>query len=446
MRSLLANRIFFPLQERLKRKRTYEKLRDLERTQWLPAKALRELQFARLHGHLEYAYREVPYYRQLLDEHELPPRRIGSFEDFARIPYLTKELIRSRFDALSPRSPLRGVQRMTTGGSTGAPVTVLVDRERSAFTDATRLRAHRWFGVDVGVREVVVWGSPIELTRQDRIRAVRDWFLNSTLLSAFDLGEESLERYARIVQSRRPEKMFGYASALALLAGYLGRSGWRAPSEWPRAVFATAEPLYDFQRTLIESVFSCPAVVEYGSRDAGLVANECPAGGLHIAAEGILVETTEAGELVVTNLESFGMPIVRYRTGDVGSLDDRQCECGRGLPLLRSVEGRRTDFLVTPDGRIMHALALIYVLREAPGLREFQVLQDRPEAVTVTVVAGEDFHQSILEDTLSRLRRILGPGVEVDIRLAESISRPSGKHRYVISRAAEAHITSLLAR
>jgi phenylacetate-coenzyme A ligase PaaK-like adenylate-forming protein len=445
MHPLLVNRLFFPMQERLKGKRTHAKLRELERTQWLEPAALRELQFRRLRAHLEFAYREVAYYRRLLDEHELPPRRIGSLEDFARVPPLTKEIIRTRFDDLRPRTELRGVQRMSTGGSTGAPVSVLVDRERSAFTDATRLRAHRWFGVDMGVREVVVWGSPIELGRQDRIRAARDWVLNSKLLSAFDLGEESLAEYARVVRSVRPMKMFGYASALALLAGYMGREGWRAPAEWPRAVFTTAEPLYEFQRTVIGSTFGCPVAVEYGSRDGGLIANECPAGGLHIAAEGILVEAGEDGELLVTNLESFAMPIIRYRTGDIGSLDAGGCSCGRGLPLLGTVEGRRTDFLVLPDGRIMHALAVIYILREIAGVKEFQVLQERLEGITVTVVPDAGFDAQTQEDTASRLRRLLGAGVEVEFRLVESIPRPSGKHRYVISRVADARIGALLA-
>jgi phenylacetate-CoA ligase len=436
MRALLANRVVFPLQERVKGKRTHAKLRELERSQWLSPAALREHQFRRLRAHLEFTYRAVPYYRQLWDECELPPHRIGSFEDFSRLPVLTKELLRTRFESLQPRSRLRGVQRMSTGGSTGAPVAVLVDRERAAFTDATRLRAHRWFDVDMGVPEVVVWGSPIELGRQDRVRSVRDWLLNSTLLSAFDLGERSLERYASIVQARRPHKLFGYASALALLAGYMGRAGWRAPTDWPRAVFATAEPLYDFQREVIRSAFGCPVAVEYGSRDAGLVANECPAGSLHVAAEGIVLETDKDGELVVTNLESFAMPIIRYRTGDIGSLDDRPCVCGRGLPVLRSVEGRRTDFLVTPDGRVMHALAVIYVLREVPGIEEFQVVQERVEHVTVTVVPGVGFTAAVSAGMIDQLRRVLGAGVEVVVQVAQSIPRPSGKHRYVISQVA----------
>ena len=115
---------------------------------------------------------------------------------------------------------------MSTGGSTGSPVTVLVDRERAALADAIRLRCHRWYDAGPGTREIALWGSPIESTKQDRVRTLRDHLINSKFLSAFDLGEATLARYAQVVRRYRPQKLFGYASALALLAGYLQREGW----------------------------------------------------------------------------------------------------------------------------------------------------------------------------------------------------------------------------
>jgi phenylacetate-CoA ligase len=450
MHPALVSRVIFPLHERLKGKSTYVKLADLERTQWLAPAALRALQFERLRRHLDWAYREVPYYRRLLDDHGMPPRQVQTFEDFARIPHLTKDILRERLVDLQPRTPLRGVQRLSTGGSTGAPVTVFVDRERAAFTDAARLRAHRWFGADMGAREIVLWGSPIELGRQDRLRSMRDWLLNSRLLSAFDLGEAALARYAAAVRAYRPQKLYGYASALALLAGYLERSGGLPARDAARAVFTTAEPLYDFQRTAISAAFHCPVAVEYGCRDGGLVALECPAGGLHIAAEGMHVEVLPAapgetsGELVLTNLESFALPIIRYRSGDIGALDATPCACGRGLPRLAGVEGRRTDFLVTPSGKLMHALSVIYLLREIPGLREFQVIQEALDRVRVRVVPTVELSAGARADIVSRVGNLFEGGARIEVETAESIASASGKHRYVISRVADAHVSALV--
>jgi len=449
MHPAVVNRVIFPLHEWVKGKATHAKLAELERTQWLGPAALRALQFERLRHHLDWAYREVPYYGRLLDEHGLPPRRIQSFEDFARIPHLTKDILRERLSDLQPRTPLRGVQRLSTGGSTGTPVTVLVDRERSAFTDAARLRAHRWFGADMGAREIVLWGSPIELGRQDRLRGARDWLLNSRLLTAFDLGEPALARYAAVVRAYRPQKLYGYASALALLAGYLDRTGGLPAGAAPRAVFTTAEPLYDFQRAAITAAFHCPVAVEYGCRDGGLVALECPAGALHIAAEGMHVEVLpgapgeDGGELVLTNLESYALPIVRYRSGDIGALDPAPCSCGRGLPRLSRVDGRRTDFLVTPSGKLMHALAAIYILRDVPGLREFQVIQEALAHVRVRVVPVSELSPAARDSIVTRMSRLFEGGARIEVEVAESVASASGKHRYVISRVADAHVSAL---
>jgi phenylacetate-CoA ligase len=453
MHHAVVARLMFPLQEWLKGKPTYALLRELEKSQWLDAKALRERQFRALRQHLDFAYREVPYYSRLLDEHGLQPSRIQSFEDFARIPYLTRDDLRRHFADLQPRWRRRGVQAMSTGGSTGSPVTVLVDREWAALADAIRLRCHRWYDAGPGTREIALWGSPIESTKQDRVRTLRDHLINSKFLSAFDLGEAALARYAEVVRRYRPQKLFGYASALALLAGYLQREGWRPAPGQVRAVFTTAEPLYEFQRSLIGSVFDCPVSVEYGCRDAAVMATECPRGGLHIPVEAVTVEIlptlgeadSDRGEIVVTNTHSFAMPIIRYRTGDIGAFEPAACSCGRALPRLRTVEGRRTDFLVTPGGKIMHALAVIYVLREVPGIRQFQLIQERVDLVRVTVAPDSGFPAEASEQIVAKLERLFEGQIAVELELVGSIPPlPSGKHRYVISRVADQHLEALI--
>ena len=172
-------RIVFPLQERLKGKNTHVVLKELESSQWLSKNQIQELQFGRLKTHLEFAYQYVPYYRSLFDQYGTPPERIKDFSDFRRIPFLTREALRDEFERLRANTPIRGVQKLSTGGSTGSPVTVLTDPVRNSFIDAARLRAHRWFEADMGVREIVLWGSPIEITRQDYVRLIRDGLLNS---------------------------------------------------------------------------------------------------------------------------------------------------------------------------------------------------------------------------------------------------------------------------
>jgi phenylacetate-CoA ligase len=441
MHPVFVNKFVFPLQEMIKRKPTYRFLVELERSQWLSSDELRALQWRRLKRQLEHAGHEVPYYRGLFKVYDIRPSEIASLRDFQRIPFLDKETIRREADALRPVHPTAGTQRMSTGGSTGAPVSVFVDRERAAFTDAVRMRAHRWFDAATGVREIALWGSPIELGRQGWVRDWRDRLVNSRFLAAFNMGEKQMAEYAEFIRSYRPVKMYGYASAFYLLAEYLKKKNWRAPAEL-KVIFATAEPLYDFQRRLVEEVFNCSVAMEYGARDAGLLANECPQGGLHIPAEGILIEIdmpdlTGLGEIIVTNLYSDAMPIIRYRTGDMGRLLHGACGCGRALPRLESVEGRRTDFLITPSGRVLHALAIIYPLRETVSIKQFQVIQESVQRVIIRVVPEPTFSAEEQQRLVHKANEVFGPGVDVSVELVKAIApAASGKYRYVISHVA----------
>lgn len=451
MHPLLARHVVFPLHEWLKGSSTFAWLKRLERSQWLDRPRLLEMQFDRLRAHVELAYNHTVYYRRLLDEYGLNPRRIQSLDDFRKIPPLTRDLLRRHFDDLQTTGiPLGRVQRWSSGGSTGTPATRLVDVSEGIHV-AVRHRAHRWFGAEPGAREVVVWGSPIELGRQDVLRSLRDWLLNSKLLSAFDLGPEALARYARTIEGHRPEIMYGYASALYVVAKYLQQVNWR-PTWKLKAIFTTAEPLLDFQRGVLESVFECPVGVEYGARDAGQMADECPSHSLHMPAECMFLETDGhaadgLGEILATNLYSPAMPIIRYRTGDMGELDDRQCPCGRTLPLLKRVEGRRTDFLIAPNGRILHALSVIYVLREVDAVKEFQVIQEAVNHVRVDVVVEPAFSDGNRATIERRIRALMGGDVGVTVQVTERIQRaPSGKFRYVISKVADAHLDRVFSR
>jgi len=444
MHPLIAGRVLFPLQERLKGKPTFRLLKGLERSQWFSEEELRRLQFENLKHLLEFAYASVPYYQQLFE-----PTQIKDLHDFQRIPCLTREALQNKRDSLRSRTVLRGIQKISTGGSTGSPVTVFVDPLRNAFIDAARLRSHRWFDTEVGAREIVLWGSPIELTKQDYARVVRDHLLNSRLLSAFNLTEATLSKYAGILRRYCPERIYGYASVIYTLAVFLEARGWKRSGKWPKVVFTTAEPLYDFQRELIKRVFGCPVSVEYGARDAGLMANECPMGGLHIPAEGMIVEVDSqeiggVGEIIVTNLYSRAMPIIRYRTGDVGALDQNPCACGRRLPRLKQIEGRQTDFLVSSDGRILHALSVIYILREIPGIREFRVLQESLNEIQVLVVPEQELSHLQRCSIASKIRSLLGNAVNVKIEsLAQLPPSPSGKFRYVVSKIAQSYLDRL---
>ncbi len=436
--------LVFPLQERLKRHSTVADFRSLEASQWWSRADIAALQLQRLRALLLHAGLRVPYYRELFEALDFDPTAVRSVADLERLPLLDKATIRAHTEGLKAEGAT-GLARFNTGGSSGEPLIFFIGRERVSRDVAAKWRATRWWGVDIGDPEVVVWGSPIELHAQDRVRGLRDALMRTELLSAFEMSEAKLDHFVARIRARRPRMLFGYPSSLAKIAAHAAARGIRLDDLGVKVVFVTSERLYPEQRAAISRAFGCPVANGYGGRDAGFIAHECPAGRLHLTAEDIVVEILDpdgrpvplgqAGEIVVTHLATSDFPFIRYRTGDIGVLSDEACACGRGLPLLAEVQGRSTDFVVAADGTVMHGLALVYILRDLPGVKQFRIVQETLDLTRVELVA--DPGQDPVRDSaiVSAFRRRLGPSVEVRIEPVEAIApERSGKYRYVQSK------------
>jgi len=439
----IAN-ILFPLHERLKGHDSVALRRRLEESQWWPAERLEAYRVERLRGFLQDIGQRVPYYRELFKREGFDPSTVQALADVRALPLLTKPIIRANLEQLKAEGhgPLT---RYNTGGSSGEPLIFYMGKARKSHDVAAKWRATRWWGVDIGDREMVVWGSPIELGAQDRGRRIRDGLLRSRLLPAFEMSPANLDRFVAAIRSYRPAMLFGYPSSLALIASHARSQGLAMDQLGIRVAFVTSEKLYDEQRETINTVFGCPVANGYGARDAGFIAHECPSGSLHISAEDLIVETIhedgaptaagEAGEIVVTHLATGEFPLVRYRTGDVGILSSEPCACGRTLPVLSEVQGRTTDFVVAMDGTVMHGLALIYTVRDLPGVESFKIVQESLEHTEVQIVAGPGFTEAdetrIVRDFCARL----GQQVQITVRrVAEIAPEKSGKFRYVVSK------------
>jgi phenylacetate-CoA ligase len=443
----LVSGAVFPLQERLKRHTTVSVRRALERSQWWNLEQLAQLQAERLRSLLDHAQTHVPYYRDLMRRLGVEAASVRGPADLARLPFLTKDIVRNEGDRLKSERAV-GLARFNTGGSSGAPLIFHIGRERVSHDVAAKWRATRWWGVDIGDVETVVWGSPIELGGQDLIKQWRDALMRTELLPAFQMDEARLDGFLRRLRQRRPRMLFGYPSALARIAGHAQRRGVALDDLGLRVAFVTSERLYDEQRRLIERVFGCPVANGYGARDAGFIAHECPEGGMHLTAEDVIVEIVDdagsvlppgqAGEIVVTHLATRDYPFVRYRTGDRAVLDDRRCACGRGLPMLREIQGRSTDFVRARDGTLMHGLALIYTLRDIPGIREFRIVQESLDLTRVQLAPDAGCDVPAARERIAReFRARLGQGVQIEVEVVEAVpAEASGKYRYVQSRVA----------
>jgi phenylacetate-CoA ligase len=436
----LCSGMLFPLHERLKRHRSAAVRRRLEAQERWPAEELEAWRVARLRQFLMDIEARVPYCRHLFSRLGFDPARVEKVSDLQRLPLMDKAAVRAAGDALKAEDagPLT---RYSTSGSAGDPLIFYIGKARKSHDVGAKWRATRWWGVDIGDRELVVWGSPIELGAQDRVRLLRDKVLRTELLSAFEMSPANLDRFVATIRDRRPTMLFGYPASLALIAGHARGKGVRMDDLGIRVAFVTSEPLYEEQRRIISEVFGCPVANGYGGRDAGFIAHECPHGGMHLQAEDIIVEIVDGegrvlgpGEPGVTHTATRDFPFLRYRTGDIAVLSDEACPCGRTLPLLKEIQGRTTDFLLATDGRVVSGNALGVMVRELPGVERYQVIQHSRDRIEVRVVAGPAFGAGEEARLVRDCKARLGKDLKVRIVLVNDIPvDANGKYRYLVS-------------
>lgn len=438
-----VSRLLFPLQERFKGHDTVRVRDALERSQWWSAEQLAARQLKDLCAFLFEIGARVPYYRDMFAQFGFEPTSVQSLADLIRLPFLTKALIRANADALK-HDDARELARSSTGGSSGQPLAFGIGVERVTHDVAAKWRATRWWGVDIGDPEAVIWGSPIELGAQDRVRIWRDKMMRSSLLSAFDMTEANLDAYLLRLREIKPKMVFGYPYSIALIATQAEKRGVRLDDLGVKVVFVTSEYLYDHQREIISRVFGCKVANGYGGRDAGFIAHECPEGGMHITAEDIIVELVgedglpvadgKPGEVTVTHLRTKDFPFLRYRTGDVAVRDTRVCACGRGLPLLREVQGRTNDFLLATDGKLLPCGAFTYLMRETEGIESFKIWQKSVDLTRLQLVRPAGLTDDLRAKLTNGFRHRLGATVQIEIELVDNIpSQGNGKYRYVVS-------------
>ncbi len=439
--------------------------RRLERGQWHAPARVRATQRQRLRDMLVHAGARIPWYRRMMRRAGLDPGAADPLETLTALPPLTRDDIRRHSSEMVWPAVPGGLHPFNTGGSTGQPLSFMVDRRRQASDQAARFHTRRWFDVRPGDRELWLWGSPIEHGRADRVKRWRDGLVNHRLLNAFDMSPATMDAYLDEVERYRPACIFGYPSSIFHLVEHARRRGRVVARPKLKAVFVTGEVCYPHQREAIASYFGVPVADGYGSRDAGFIAHECELGALHVISDHVYVEILdgerpvpagESGEVVVTHLASMGMPFIRYRTGDRARLRKGRCACGRGWPMMEAVEGRQTDFIYLPDGTSMHALSLIYVIREQPDIRRFRITQREDHALDVELVTTRPAsrpmadpavsgagartpHADLIRQVTTGIRKSTHGAVPVAVRLVSDIHcANSGKYHHVVSRVPSA--------
>ncbi len=422
-------------------------LRTLEHTQWLSKDKITEIQWNKLKQLLYHAYNNVPYYKRVFNRLNLSPNDINSFSDFTKLPMLDKKIITMYVDSLIT-SNIEKVELIadSTGGSTGENLHFFYDNKSVEKRTAMMLRGDRWAGLDIGDKYVKLWGSHFDIQSGNILRGkVYNLLFRQVLLNSNNLSDKKMHEYVKIISKYNPKCLIGYASSLYIFAKFLSDN--KIDTIKPMSIISSAEIIHEYQRDLIETVFGCKVFNRYGCREFGAIGQECKYhAGLHLNAEHIYVEIIneagtpcrlgERGELVITDLDNFVFPFIRYRIGDIGIASDKSCECGRGLPLLEKIEGRAFDIIIGINGTLVTGTFWTLLLRTyVKGILQFQIIQEKLSEIKVNLVVNDDFTQDEKHKLLEKIYEKCGQDMNVDLQLVENIPIPkSGKHRFIISK------------
>lgn len=434
--------------QRLRRSNSLALLKQIEKSPFTARENVSILQWSLLSEMLNHAEKRVPYYRELFRSLGITSGDIRSLNDFAQLPVLTKDIIRERQrEMVREDVPIDTLLQHHSGGSTGIPLSFYREREYIDMSDAGTFRNLLQAGWIPGEMIAFFWGATDRLNQMSRWQfELRQALRRMYQFDPFHSGPTEMSLWLKRWGTLRPAVALGYASTIARFAEFIERGGQTvAPL---RGVFTTAEKLYPAQRETISRVFGCQVFDLYGSSEVQNIAAECAAGSMHINADFVVVETDDqsintegAKPLILTSLQNFAMPFIRYRNEDCGDLVPGHCSCGNNFPLMRLNISRVSDNFVLPGGRVVHGEFFTHLMYGTRGIANFQFHQTARDAITLWVVpgTGEDANSEAREAAVKaavRQIRALDPDhdIRVDVRETEALSLSgAGKHRFTRS-------------
>lgn len=414
----------------------------LRRNTRINSSRLVSLQEKKVREIVRYAYQNVPFYHKLLKANGIKPTEINNISDLKKLPIITKKDVQENYKSMISRkvSIERCIKRRTSG-STGFPLTVLIDRDASYFKSAVALRQFFECGGRLRDRQVQLRGTGSTSLPSSWNKPIYEYlgFLRTEWITMSEITEALIQ----FLKDYNPDIMIGYSSFFQLLAERLkGEIS-------PKIIFCISEILTDYSRSLITSAFGAHIIDSYGCTEVGEIAWECPEGheGYHMNVDAVLVEflkdgetvgAGEEGETVLTNLFSYAMPFIRYNLGDVGVPSSERCSCGRTLPLMRLLKGRHDDFIVLPSGKKLPPHGLMLTAKNITGISGYKIIQEKRDVIKVLLKMHAKYSEDSVAGFTSVLQKFLGEDIEVIVKIVNEIPRDrSGKLRRIISKIAK---------
>jgi len=421
----------------------------LQQSQWWSKEKLEEYQMEQLSKLLDHAYKNVSYYRRVFDERGLKPKDIQCFNDLKKLPYLTKKIIQKNFKTLAAQNyPKSKLKYVTTGGSTGMPMGFYVNKD-VFFEREWAFMFTQWnrVGYKFGSKSIVLRGDIIKSLKNDKF-----WEYNpikkNLILSTYHMNKDMLPKYIKIIRKFNPDFIWNYPSAITILAKFMKENNIK-PFASVRALLCGSENLYPWQRKLLEEVFQCRVYSWSGHTEQAVLAGECERSNYyHVFPEYGLTELIngngktvsndgEMGEVVATGFNNFVFPFIRYRTDDLAVFSNSKCDCGRNYSLVKQIEGRLQDLVVTKDKRYITLTALIFAqhFESFSRIKEMQIVQEKEGEIKIRVVKSSQYSDKDENEIMSKMNMAVGDGLNIRFEYVGYIPRTkSGKYRFLIQK------------
>jgi phenylacetate-CoA ligase len=425
----------------------WESYNFLKESQWWSKEKLEEYQMQQLSQLLNHAYENVPYYQRVFDERGLKPKDIQGFDDLRKLPYLTKEIIQENLPELVARNyPESKLQYVTTGGSTGQPLGLYC--ERGVTTDKEQaFLITMWgrVGFRIGDRCAILRGDIVPSASKGKF-----WEYNpaskNLVLSSYHMTDETLPNYIEKIREFEPAFIQAYPSTITILVRFMNENNI-PPFPSVKAILCASENLYLWQRELLESRLKCRVWDFYGHAERAALAGQCEKSNYyHVQSEYGIVELidekgnpatneNEMAEIVATGFNNFACPLIRYRTMDLAVPSNAKCECGRNYPLLKDIEGRLQDLVVTRDKRLITLTALIFAqhFEAFSRVKQMQLFQQKAGELVVKIVKAPKYSRKDEQEIMLKMQRAVGHGLDIAFDYVDHIPRTQiGKFRFLI--------------
>ena len=420
----------------------------LKKIQWNSLEENRKIQRKRLFNLIEYASRTIPYYQEVIKNYGIIFNEETIFEDLKKFPLLTKKVIRNHFNDLY-RFRDKTYYRNTSGGSTGEQVVFYQDKEYLDWANATKRLFNGWAGRNIGDPMLKLWGSQPDILRGGRgfKGYLRQQFSGVTTMGASKMSEEDMSERVKSINQLKPPLILAYTNVIDELARFIQRNHLFVYS--PFAVMTTAGVLYPDLKERVKEVFHTTVFDRYGSREVSDMACNCEKDeGLHLIPtihyleivddNGERIQAGETGNIVLTLLTNYTMPLIRYKIGDRGLLSNKQCSCGRGFPLIKKIEGRITDKFRNKFGDYVGGGIFFEFFYYQENIRQFQIVQKAVDCILINLVLNDKSKFKDMQKTLKGINqiicKIMGHDVIVKYNVVDEIEPgPSGKFNYSFS-------------